>query len=113
MIGKELPLGQNGGCKDDIYISLQDLVLHLSHIQIMPPILHVCVEMLSHQFSAVDEEQFRKLPTSTNAVEFHSQLSKAEKPEILKVAMLTTYNVDMAMALEHMARSEGMSTSYK
>ena len=26
--------------------------------------------------------------------------------------MLTTYKVDMAMALEHMARSQGMLTSY-
>ena len=68
--------------------------------------------MLSHHFSIMDEEQFRTLPTSTNAVESHNRLSKADKPEILRVAMLTTYKVDMAMALEHMARSEGMPTSY-
>lgn len=60
----------------------------------------------------MDEEQFRTLPTSTNTVESHNRLSKADKPEILRVAMLITYKVDMAMALEHMARSEGMPTSY-
>ena len=80
----------------------------LIHI-IMSP---ACVKMLSHHFSLMAEEEFRKLPTSTNAVESHNRLSKANQPEILKVAMLTTYKVDMATALEHMARSEGMSTSY-
>lgn len=69
-------------------------------------------EMLSHHISAMDEEQFKQLPTSMNAVESHNRLSKAYKPEILRVAMLTTYKVDMAMALEHMVRNEGMPTSY-
>ena len=34
------------------------------------------------------------------------------KPEILRVAMLTTYKIDMAVALEHMAKCDGMKTSY-
>ena len=70
------------------------------------------LEMLSHHFSTMDGDQFIKLPTSTNAVESHNRLSKVQKPEILRVAMLTTYKVDMAMALEHMARRDGMTTSY-
>lgn len=58
----------------------------------------------------MSEEQFHKLPSTTNAVESHIRLSKTGKPEILRVAMLTTYKVDMAMALEHMAAREGIQT---
>lgn len=65
--------------------------------------------MLSHHFSAMSEEEFKSLPTSTNAVESHNQLSKVDKPEILSVALLTTYKIDMASALEPMARNEGLS----
>ena len=67
--------------------------------------------MLSHHFSTMSE-QFNSLPTSTNAVESYNQLSKVNKPEILCVALLTTYKIDMASALEHMARSDGLSTDY-
>ncbi len=69
--------------------------------------------MLSHHFSDMSEEQFLKLPKTTNAVESHNRLSKVDKPEILRIAMLTTYKVDMSVALEHMARCEGMKTSYE
>ena len=68
--------------------------------------------MLSPHFSAMSEEQFMHLPSTTNAVESHNRLSKMSNPEILRVAMLTTYKVDMAMALEYMAGKEGLSTSY-
>ena len=61
----------------------------------------------------MSEEQFRKLPTTTNAVESHNRLSKTEYPEILRVAMLSTYKIDMSVALEHMAKSKGMATSYE
>ena len=69
--------------------------------------------MLSSHFSTMTNEQFKTLPNSTNAVESHNRLSKTPKPEILSAAMLTTYKVDMAAALEHMARLEGLSTSYE
>jgi hypothetical protein len=68
--------------------------------------------MLSPHFSDMSEERFRSLPNTTNAVESHNRLSKVDRPEILRIAMLTTYKVDMSVALEHMARSEGMLTSY-
>ena len=68
--------------------------------------------MLSRHFSTMSEEQFQELPSTTNAVESHNRLSKTGKPEILRVAMLTTYKVDMAMALEHMAARQGIQTSY-
>ena len=68
--------------------------------------------MPSYHFSAMNEEEFKRLPTSTNAVESHNRLSKIDKPEILCVALLTTYKIDMASALEHTARTEGLSTDY-
>lgn len=69
--------------------------------------------MLSHHFSNMSEEEFQQLPSTTNAVESHNRLSKTGKPEMLRVAMLTTYKVDMAMALEHMAAREGILTGRK
>lgn len=69
--------------------------------------------MLSPHFSAMTDEQFQNIPNSTNAVESHNRLSKLSKPEILCAALLTTYKVDMAAALEHMARLEGLPTSYE
>ena len=77
---------------------------------------HTCtvhVGMLSQHFADMDAEDFLRLPTSTNAVESHNRLSKVDRPEILRVAMLTTYKVDMSVALEHMAKCEGMQTSYE
>ena len=68
--------------------------------------------MLSPHFSKMTEEEFTSLPTSTNAVKSHNRLSKHDRAEILSVALLTTYKIDMATVLEHMARNEGLSTSY-
>ena len=68
--------------------------------------------MLSHHFSVMSEQQFQSLPNTTNAVESHNRLSKADQPEMLKIAMLTTYKIDMSMTLEHMANREGMATNY-
>ena len=68
--------------------------------------------MLSHHFSVMSEQQFQSLPNTTNAVESHNRLSKADQPEILKIAMLTTYKIDMSMTLEHMVNRKGMATNY-
>ena len=75
--------------------------------------LYTPIGMLSPHFSDMSEEQFCNLPMTTNAVESHNRLSKIDKPEILRVAMLTTYKIDMSVALEHMARCDGMQTSYE
>ncbi len=40
----------------------------------------------------MSEEQF---DTTSNAVESHNRLSKTGKPEMLRVAMLTTYKIDI------------------
>ena len=45
-------------------------------------------------------------------MESHNRPSKASSPDILKVALMSTYKVDMAATLEHLANSQGISTSY-
>ena len=56
----------------------------------------------------MSEETFKRLPGSINAVESYNRCSKTEKPDILKVAMMYTYKVDMAAALENLE----IATSY-
>jgi hypothetical protein len=68
--------------------------------------------MLNQHFAVMSEDQFMSLPDTTNAVESHNRLSKADKLELFRVSMLTTYKIDMAVTLEHMARSDGIQTSY-
>ena len=68
--------------------------------------------MLSPCFADMSKETFKKLPNSTNAVESYNRCSKTPKPDILKVAMLYTYKLDMAAALESLALSKKVSTSY-
>ena len=55
---------------------------------------------------------FNLLPNSTNAVESHNRCSKGTAPDILKVALLSTYKKDMAASLEHLANCQGIKTSY-
>ena len=68
--------------------------------------------MLSPCFADMNEETFKRLPGSTNAVESYNRCSKTEKPDILKVAMMYTYKVDIAAALENLAISQKIATSY-
>jgi len=75
-------------------------------------IINCHTAMLSPHFSSMTDEEFKKLPSLTNAVESHNQLSKTSKLEILNSAMLTTYKIYTAATLEHMTRLEGLSTSY-
>lgn len=75
-------------------------------------VLACFVAMLSPCFADMSEETFKKLPNSTNAVESYNRCSKHNKPDILKVAMLHTYKLDMATALENLALSKRASTSY-
>ena len=56
---------------------------------------------------------FDALPDTTNAVESHNRASKGHNPDILKVALMNTYKIDMKASLEHLARSKGISTSYE
>ena len=56
---------------------------------------------------------FNKLPNTTNAVESHNRCSKGSCPDILKVALMATYKIDMSAALEHLAKTRGITTSYE
>ena len=71
------------------------------------------VEMLTVCHAVMDREQFNSLPNSTNTVESHNRLTKGVTPNILHVAMISTYKIDMSNVLEHIAREKGLSTSYK
>ena len=68
--------------------------------------------MLSPRFANMNEETFKRLPGSTNSVESYNRCSKTEKSDILKVAMMYTYKVDMAAALENLAITQKIATSY-
>ena len=61
----------------------------------------------------MDPATFSSLPSSTNAVESLHRVSKSKHPDVLKVALMTTYKVDMACTLEHMAASKHIPTSYQ
>lgn len=52
------------------------------------------------------------VPNSTDAVESHNRASKGSSPDILRVALMSTYKVDMAAALKNLANSQGISTCY-
>ena len=56
---------------------------------------------------------FDEIPDITNAVESHNRCSKGSSPDILKVALMATYKIDMAAALEHLAKRRGITTSYE
>ena len=66
--------------------------------------------MLASCFSS--NSAFDTIPDITNAVESHNRLSKGPSVDILKVAMMNTYKVDMAAALEHMAKCASILISY-
>ena len=59
-----------------------------------------------------DNKAFQLLPETTNAVESHNCASKRKSADILKVALMSTYKLDMAPALEHLARNHGIPTTY-
>ena len=56
---------------------------------------------------------FDKIPDTTNAVESPNRCSKGSSPDILKVALMSTYKIDMVAALEHLAKSKGIATGYE
>ncbi len=69
-------------------------------------------EMLCSCCASMSSEVFDKLPNSTNAVEAHNRLSKGSSPEVLQVALLSTYKVDMSATLQHIAKAKGVSITY-
>ena len=69
--------------------------------------------MLSSAFSEMNSSTFFKLPNSTNAVELHNRLSKGATQDVLSVAMMTTYKLDMSAALQHLAVTKGLPVAYE
>ena len=58
--------------------------------------------MLSPAFADMDASTFKKLPNSTNAVESYNWLGIGATPDVLSVALMTTYKLDMAAALQYL-----------
>ena len=69
--------------------------------------------MLSSTTSSMDPLSFASLPSSTNAVESLHLATKQKHPNVLKVALVTVYKVDMANALEHIAAKKQIPTAYE
>ena len=69
--------------------------------------------MLLSAFSEMTSSTFLKLPNSTNAVESHNRLSKGTSQDVLSVAMMTTYKLDMSAALQHLAVTKGLPVAYE
>ena len=63
--------------------------------------------------SCFTNDAFAEIPSDTNVVKSHNRISKGTPPDVLKVALMTMYKVDMAAALEHLAQSRDISTSYE
>ena len=61
----------------------------------------------------MDPSTFSSLPSSTNAVESLHRVAKGKYPDVLKVALMSVYKTDMASALEHLAASKNIPTSFE
>lgn len=70
-------------------------------------------EMLSATFSEMSTTTFQKLPNTTNAVESYNRLCKGSSSDSLGIAMMTTYKLDMAAALQYLAALQGMAVTYE
>lgn len=68
---------------------------------------------MSPAFADMDASIFKKLPNSTNAVESYNWLCIGATPDVLSVALMTTYKLDMAAALQYLPVTKGMSVTPK
>ena len=69
--------------------------------------------MLSATYADMSETTFQQIPNSTNAVESYNRLCKGNSPDPLEVAMMTTYKLDMAAAMQHLAVLSRMTVTYE
>ena len=69
--------------------------------------------MLSCAACSMDTSTFSSLPSSTNAVESLHRTAKGKHPDVLKVALMSVYKTDMASALEHIAATKNIPTSFE
>ena len=75
--------------------------------------INCLTEMLSATCADMSETTFQQIPNSTNAVESYNRLCKGSSPDPLEVAMMTTYKLDMAAAMQHLAVLSGMTVTYE
>ena len=69
--------------------------------------------MLSSAACSMDTYTFSSLPSNTNAVESLHHMAKGKRPDVLKVALMSVYKTYMASALEHLAATKNIPTSFE
>ena len=89
--GNHVNIGRSGG---------QDIVKHINYLQ-------GCYRLLPAVWT------LPSLPSSTNAVESLHRATKQKYPDVLRVALMTVYKVDMAQTLEHIAAKKQIPTTYE
>lgn len=70
-------------------------------------------DMLSASVGSMKPTTFAALPSSTNAVESLHRGAKGKQADVLRVALMSTYKVDMASTLEYIAATKHIPTSYE
>lgn len=71
------------------------------------------LRMLSKCFSLMEEDTWKRCPSTTNAVERRNKDCKGDTPGHLKLAMIKVYKIDKVACLKHMAAEKGVSLSYR
>ena len=69
--------------------------------------------MLSPNVGSMKPSTFSALLSSTNAVESLTKGAKGKHADVLKVALISTYKVDMASTLEYTAATKNIPTCYE
>ena len=70
-------------------------------------------DMLPSSVGSMKPSTFSALPSSTNAVESLHRGAKGKHADVLKVALMSTYKVEMASTLEYIAATKNIPTSYE
>ncbi len=68
--------------------------------------------MLTSATYVMDPAVFESIPHDTNAVEAYHRFAKGKTIESLQVALMTVYKGDKLAALQYLASSKGISTTY-
>ena len=61
----------------------------------------------------MEEDIWKRCPSTTNAVERRNRECKSDTPQCLKLAMIKVYKVDKVACLKHIAAEEGTVLSYR
>ena len=60
----------------------------------------------------MEQDVWSKCPATTNAVECKNKDCTSDRPQCIKLTMISVHNVDKVVFLKHIAEEEGVSLSY-